>query len=217
MKKNIAVLLSAITIFAVLSSVAGCSSGGSLANGCKFTLTPAEETSAEELEAAAKIVKERLLKAFSNAEVENRDGKLFVKTPKIDNPDAVMEIICEKGGVDFKDSAGNVRLRGEHVKTAKAGYNESGEPSVFLEFTEEGTGLFAQATKDIADGNDGVENVIYIYLGSIMISAPKVTAEIPNGLAMISDFGSFEKAKAFAAATEVGRLGVGFNVVRENA
>ncbi len=215
MQKILTVLLSVLVAFAALSSVSGCSSE-TLSGGYKYTLTPVEETSEEELNAAAKVIEERLISACSKAEVKISGGKLAVRIPKIDKPDEVMSLACEWGEIQFRDSLGNVMLRGEHVKTANAGYDENGNPAVFLELTNEGTKLFAEATRKIADGEDGVENVLYVYLGSIMIFAPEVAAEIPNGLAIINDLESYEKAKAVVAVIKGGRLSVGFNVAREN-
>ena len=215
MKKILTVLLSVLVAFAALSSASGCSSA-TLSGGYKYTLTPAEEVSAEELKAAAEVIENRLISACSKAEVKISDGKLAVRIPKIDKADEVMSLACEWGEIRFRDSLGNVMLSGTDVKNASAGYDENGNPAVFLEMTTLGTQRFAEATRKIANGENGAENVLCVYLGDVMIAAPKVTAEIPNGLATITDFESIERAKAFVAAIKSGSLSVGFNFAREN-
>lgn len=215
MKKIITVLLSVIVAFAALSSVSGCSST-TLSGGYKYTLTPVEEVSGEELEAAAKVIEERLISVCSKAEVKISGGKLNVGIPKIDKPDEVMSMVCEKGGIEFRDSAGTVRLTGEYIKDARMGYDADGEPTVYITFTEEGTELFAETTKDLAAKTDGSENILYVYLGETEIFAPTVNEEIPNGLATITDIEAIERAKAFVAALKSGTLNSGFTFECEN-
>lgn len=216
MKKFLTVLLSVLVAFAALSSVTGCSSA-TLSGGYKYTLTPAAEVSAEDLKAAAKVIEERLIGICSKADVKEQKGQIIVTIPKsVDNPDEVVSSACKKGGVEFRDSAGNVRLKGEHIKNARAGYNENGEPSIFFEFTTEGTELFAKATKEIAAQNDGLENILYIYICEKLISSPTVNCEISNGNAVITDNNSYEEAKRNAAFIKSGDLTIDFQISRDN-
>ena len=215
MKKILTVLLSVLVAFAALSLTSGCSSA-TLSSGYKYTLTPAEEMSEEDLKAAAEVIENRLISACSKAEVKISDGKLAVRIPKIDKPDEVISLACEKGGIEFRDSAGTVRLTGEHVKTARAGYGAEGEPMIFLEFTEEGTKLFAEATREIAAETDGLKKILYIYFGEREISASTVNEEISNGIATITGVETEEMAKAIAAALKSGTLDLSFTFAREN-
>ena len=96
----------------------------------------------------------------------------------------------------FKDEAGNILLTGEHVARANAqifsvanGRNEIG---VNLEFTTEGTILFAQATRN------NIGRPIYIYVDGELVSSPIVNSIITDGIAVIT--GNFTSETAFELA-----------------
>ena len=108
--------------------------------------------------------------------------------------------------LQFKNHLGEVVLDATHIESATANYymNKSyeTEPMVILVFTEEGSKLFAEATK-IAAANG---KPIGIYVDGVLISEPKVSAEyaetgITDGEAIISgDFADFESAEELSNA-----------------
>ena len=189
--------------------------GIDLEGGYYAVLTPksGETASSEDIDAVIETLRSRLDEnGYTEATITRQDNGLRVEIPAIDNPDEVMELIGDQGELQFRDSKGNVKVRGEHVKDARSGYDENGDPTVYLEFTSEGATLFASATKAIAAKEDGVENKLSIYLGDRLISSPTVSAEIPNGQATITGIDSIDTAKTIASVIQSGSLKIDFQI-----
>lgn len=189
--------------------------GIDLEGGYYAVLTPksGETASSEDIDAVIETLRSRLDEnGYTEATITRQDNGLRVEIPAIDNPDDVMELIGDQGELQFRDSKGNVKVRGEHVKDARSGYDENGDPTVYLEFTSEGATLFASATKAIAAKEDGVENKLSIYLGDRLISSPTVSAEIPNGQATITGIESIDTAKTIASVIKSGSLKIDFQI-----
>lgn len=189
--------------------------GIDLEGGYYAVLTPksGETASSEDIDAVIETLRSRLDEnGYTEATITRQDNGLRVEIPAIDNPDEVMELIGDQGELQFRDSKGNVKVRGEHVKDARSGYDENGDPTVYLEFTSEGATLFASATKAIAAKEDGVENKLSIYLGDRLISSPTVSAEIPNGQATITGIESIDTAKTIASVIKSGSLKIDFQI-----
>ena len=189
--------------------------GIDLEGGYYAVLTPksGETASSEDIDAVIETLRSRLDEnGYTEATITRQDNGLRVEIPAIDNPDEVMELIGDQGELQFRDSKGNVKVRGEHVKDARSGYDENGDPTVYLEFTSEGASLFASATKAIAAKEDGVENKLSIYLGDRLISSPTVSAEIPNGQATITGIDSIDTAKTIASVIKSGSLKIDFQI-----
>ena len=189
--------------------------GIDLEGGYYAVLTPksGETASSEDIDAVIETLRSRLDEnGYTEATITRQDNGLRVEIPAIDNPDEVMELIGDQGDLQFRDSKGNVKVRGEHVKDARSGYDENGDPTVYLEFTSEGATLFASATKAIAAKEDGVENKLSIYLGDRLISSPTVSAEIPNGQATITGIDSIDTAKTIASVIKSGSLKIDFQI-----
>lgn len=189
--------------------------GIDLEGGYYAVLTPksGETASSEDIDAVIETLRSRLDEnGYTEATITRQDNGLRVEIPAIDNPDEVMELIGDQGELQFRDSKGNVKVRGEHVKDARSSYDENGKPTVYLEFTSEGATLFASATKAIAAKEDGVENKLSIYLGDRLISSPTVSAEIPNGQATITGIDSIDTAKTIASVIKSGSLKIDFQI-----
>ena len=154
---------------------------------------------------------------YTEATITRMDNGLRVEIPSIDNPDDVMQLLCNQGELQFRDSKGNVRVRGEHVADAKSGYDQNGDPTVYLEFTTEGAKLFASATKAIAAKEDGVDNKFSVYLGDMLISSPTVSEEIANGQATIAGIDSIDIAKTIASVIRSGPLKIAFEISESEA
>ena len=189
--------------------------GIDLEGGYYAVLTPksGETASSEDIDAVIETLRSRLDEnGYTEATITRQDNGLRVEIPAIDNPDEVMELIGDQGELQFRDSKGNVKVRGEHVKDARSGYDENGDPTVYLEFTSQGAELFASATKAIAAKEDGVEDKLSIYLGDRLISSPTVSAEIPNGQATITGIDSIDTAKTIASVIKSGSLKIDFQI-----
>lgn len=189
--------------------------GIDLEGGYYAVLTPksGKTASSEDIDAVIETLRSRLDEnGYTEATITRQDNGLRVEIPAIDNPDKVMELIGDQGELQFRDSKGNLKVSGKHVKDARFGYDENGKPTVYLEFTSEGATLFASATKAIAAKEDGVENKLSIYLGDRLISSPTVSAEIPNGQATIEGIDSIDTAKTIASVIKSGSLEIAFQI-----
>lgn len=139
-------------------------------------------------------------------------NKIRISIPDIDDQQEALDLIGKTAKLEFIDPNGNVILDGSHIKSAKAESQTSQgssieEPIVSLEFTKEGTKLFAAATKEF------MNQIIEIHLDGKMISNPEVQAEITDGKAIISNIGDKEEATNLATLIKAGALPVDLEIV----
>lgn len=104
-----------------------------------------------------------------------------------------------KINLDLSSQFKDTELTGRYLKRATLEFNpNNNEPTVSLQFDDDGTKLFAQITKD------NIGKTVAIFLDGAPISIPVVREEIPNGQAIIS--GNFTPTEAKQL---VGRLNSG--------
>src|SRR3989344_562867 len=145
--------------------------------------------------------------------ISGADEQLIVDLPGVTDVEEAKKIIGQTPLLEFKteapkdapqkatvDKDGKVtlsldaqfvstELTGRYLQKATLEFDQNTrEPTVNLQFNDEGSKLFAQITKD------NVGKMIAIYLDGEMRSSPVVREEIPNGQAVIS--GSFTPAEA---------------------
>ena len=196
-------------IFIVLSGVVGCSSAPKTEDSYDkkaediyyFILTPksGETVSDEDIESDIENLRSRFDEnGYTEATITRRDNGIRVEIPVTIRPDIVSGLIV-RGKMQFRDSKGNVKVRGEHVKDARSGYDENGNLTVYLEFTSEGATLFASATKAIAAKENEVENKLFIYIDDKLVSSPTISQEISNGQATITGIDSIVDAKTIVS------------------
>lgn len=191
------------------------SKGIDLEGGYYAVLTPAEgeSASAEDIDAVIETLRKRLDdNGYTEATIERQDSGLRVEIPNVDDPDSLMKLIGDQGELQFRDSKGDVKLTGDHIKNAQAGYDQDGNAIVQLEFTSEGSDLFAAATKAIAAKENGVDNKLSIYLGDTLVSSPTVESQIVSATAQITDIGNYDTAKTMASVIKSGSLRVQFKI-----
>lgn len=82
-------------------------------------------------------------------------------------------------------------------------------PAVSLTFNSEGRDLFADLTRN------NIDKQIAIYLDGVLMSAPVVNQEIPNGEAQITGDFTFEEAKALADRLDLGALPVNLTLISQ--
>ncbi len=215
-RKSIAIF-SVLIIFIVLLGMVGCASNEEDFEGGYYAiLAPkdGETVSPEEMDAVTETLRSRLNNlGWSKVRIIKSDNGLRVEIPAIYDPNGVINLIDNQGELQFRDSKGNVRVRGEHIKDATAGINpQTGDNAVFIEFTPEGEKLFADATKAIAAKEDGVENKFSIYLGDRLIFSPTVESEIKRGGAIISPIEDAETARVIASIIKSGSLKIALNI-----
>lgn len=121
------------------------------------------------------------------------------------------EILAATAQLQFTDSEGNVLLNGADIRTAKAEYGQFVEQGpeqyyIEIEFTEEGTKKFSQATAS------NIGKPIYILMDAQIISAPTVNEQINSNICTISGDFTEDSAKSLAANIRAGQLPFSLNL-----
>jgi len=176
-----------------------------------------EDVTADEMEASAYIIQSRLdRKNWTEAEVQRQgERRIRVEIPGIEDAEEAVKELGRTAQLLFVDESGYVILDGGMVKNAKKevgqlSQNSASQPYVTLEFNEEGTRLFADATK----ANMG--KPIYIIMDDEIISAPVVGAHITDGHAVISGSFTPEYAQELADLIKEGAMPSEFNIIEMN-
>lgn len=115
--------------------------------------------------------------------------------PEFDNTkndeSAEGEDIRPLGNVVIKDEDGNILITVDDILMAETTTNEMNDTvdyCVSLKFTKEGTKKFA----DVTEQNIG--KILSVYVDDEVVSAPRVMAKIPDGVAVISGMMSYDEA-----------------------
>lgn len=164
---------------------------------------------AEELEAARTIIETRLDKNnILDREVttDNNSGSIIVRFPwkagetNFDPQQALAEL-GETALLTFRDDAGNVIMEGIHVQRSQPMLDQQlGEYVVSLEFDDEGTKIFGDATKRL------LGQPIHIYMDDTLIQSANVKDYILTGRAQIEGMDGPEEAKSLSDKINAGAL-----------
>lgn len=168
-----------------------------------------------EMASAISLLQGRLdWNGWSEAEVAREgDKRIRVQIPGVENAEEAIQQIGQTAQLSFMDGTGNVLLTGEMVAAAEmqvgaVDAHSPSQPYVSIEFNEEGTKRFAEATKA------NLNKIIYIVMDEEVISAPVVQTVINNGQAMITGQFTAEEAEELAALIRAGSLPFDLNVVQ---
>ena len=104
---------------------------------------------------------------------------------------------------------GTAPLEGDHVKSAKQGYDERGLPAINMTMDETGTRIWADMTRQ------NVGKPIAIVLDNIVYSAPNVQNPIPNGQSIITGDYTVADATDMANILESGKLPAPAKIVQQ--
>lgn len=116
---------------------------------------------------------------------------------------SIVDTLSKTGELKFLDPDKNVILTGKDVKEATTGVEQqTGQPIVSLELTDEGKKKFADATTKFVGQN------IAITMDEEQLTNPVVREPILNGKAQISGSKSIEEAKKLAGVINSGALPV---------
>ena len=149
---------------------------------------------------AMEIIRSRLeARGIENADIQvtGTDG-ITVLLPDVFNPE-VPELIAKPGEIRFLDPDGNIIMTGEQVETAAYAYRE-GQHLVEFSLTEEGRGLFADATAKSIGRN------IRITLDDEVLVDATVNSAITDGNVLLSGSYTEEAAKDIVAQFRSGAL-----------
>lgn len=101
-------------------------------------------------------------------------------------------------------------LTGDHLKpNARATLNQ-GQPVIMIEFNKEGAKIFREFTRK------HVEDILAIFWGGEILTAPRINEAIPTGSAIISGFASLEEANQVAQSLNAGALPIPFKIVQQD-
>ncbi|ROR27486.1 preprotein translocase subunit SecD [Mobilisporobacter senegalensis] len=175
------------------------------------------KATAAELESARSIIETRLDQQNildRDVTIDKENGSIIVRFPwKADekdfNPEDAMAELGETAQLTFKDAEGNVLLEGSHVSKSQPERNtQTNQYVVGLQFDDEGTKLFSDATKE------HIGEVINIYMDDTLIQSATVTEHIPGGKAQISGMPNYETAKDISDKINSGSLP--FSMITKN-
>lgn len=162
-----------------------------------------DTVSKEELESAKEHISLRVNKLGVAETVVTTEGqkRIRVDIPGMTNSKEIVDSLKQSGNLVFKGPNGDEILTGQDVKKATAEMNQQqGGYEVGLEFTDEGTKKFADATGKYLGQN------ITIYLDDQKISDARVQVQITDGRASIETHDTLEGNKKLAGLINSGAL-----------
>ncbi len=119
------------------------------------------------------------------------DTEIQLDIPGYDDPDEVIRRFGRSGELNFRDSAGNVKMTASAIKSAYPSIDPStNTPVVSLELTSEGKKIFKKVTSEIAASSD---KTLSIYVGDDLISSPSVNQAIDGEMGVIIQSESFKE------------------------
>ena len=133
--------------------------------------------------------------------------RIIVELPGIKDPDSAIAMLGRTAMLEFKDPAGNTILTGKDLKDSRVQVDNAQNPLVGLEFNEEGTKKFAQATTRL------YKQPISIVLDGEVLTAPIVDEAITTGQAVIRGQRSIEEAENLSILLRSGALPVKMEIV----
>ena len=231
-KKGIITLVIMLAVLAggIYASIFGLDSAGSgsagaikqgldLAGGVSITYQVVGEEEPSDEDMADTIYKlQKRVEGYSTEALVYKEGKnrINIEIPGVSDANAVLEELGKPGSLEFYDKDNNLLLKGTDVKSAEAkGYkNDMGNTEfvVALEFNEEGTKIFADATTAAAVNHD----IIYIVYDGEVVSYPAVQVPITNGSCVITGSATFEEADKLATTIRIGGLKLELEELRSN-
>lgn len=171
----------------------------------------------DEISATMDKIQRRVDEYSSEGEVyQEGNDRLTVEIPvdtsKFDAHE-ILDELGQPGQLEFMDAANyelwsngeeyEYVLNGADIKNAQAGMDDTGaikDYVVSLQFTDEGTNKFADATAA------NVGKPIYIIYDNAVVSAPTVQEAITDGNAVINQISSYEEAEKLANTIKIGAL-----------
>ena len=104
--------------------------------------------------------------------------KIRVEVPDVDDPEAIFDLIGRPKTLHFKETKdnkfddANVILDGSNIESANVTLDQNGKYAVSLEFDDEGTKAFAEATQRLTG------KPIYIYVNRELLIEPTVNLSL---------------------------------------
>ena len=207
--------------------------GIDIQGGVEATFVPVDpaNTTSDQLKSAETVIKQRLVgQNITDSEVYTDYDKqrIIVRFPwpadmQSFNVDEFVAQLGEQAEMTFRkgtdedengNPTGEIVLTGEDITSATAGTQQTDQYSsdlqyvVQLNFTDEGTQKFAEATEELAETGGQIS----IWLDNDMISAPTVETAITDGNAVITGDFTAQEASDLASTIKSGSLPVELTV-----
>lgn len=144
-----------------------------------------------------------------------REGekRIRIELPGVKNAEEAIASIGKTAQLQFVKQDGSVVLTGKEVVDSQVVINsQTNTPVVTLQFNDEGTKAFSDATTELAPS----KGQIFIILDEEIISAPSVQTPITNGNAEITGNFDFESASTLSSLIRGGALPVNFNEIESS-
>lgn len=167
------------------------------------------EVNDDSINRAIKILERRVNEMGLTEPIIQREGqrRIIIELPGENDPDAAIRTIGKTAVLQFKDDKGNVVMTGNDLKDAKAAKDQSGNPVITLDMTDEGGQKFASYT------SRNVGKVFSISLDDQVLTAPVIREAITGGHAQITGSKSLEEANETALLLRSGALPVKLKVM----
>jgi len=156
--------------------------------------------------------------------------RIIIELPGVQNTQEAIALIGQTAQLDFRQQDESLledtatpssiqvlnsfiptQLTGKDLKKASVQFDQqTGNPSVGLEFTPSGSKLFAQITKD------NIGKPVGIFLDGTPLTLPRVQSEITDGHAVITGNYTTEEAKNLTIQLNAGALPVPIEVEGQN-
>jgi protein-export membrane protein SecD len=205
----------------VLDKEYGIRQGLDLVGGSSVTFEAAiNETATDSesldagMESVVNILRTRLnnMGFFEANIIRVGERRVTVEIPSIQDPEEAIQNLGATAQLEFKDSDGNVILTGDQVKNATPNFGKVNQSSlteeyfVSLEFDNEGSAKFAEATARVAGLSDESKRFIAITLDGTPQSQPMVNEAITGGSCIIHGSFDEESVQWLANLISSGRL-----------
>lgn len=171
-----------------------------------------ENPTDEQMKTVVNMIRQRLdALGYTEATISRQGSdKVRIEIPSVSDPEEAVAKLGATAQLKFVDSDGKVILTGDQVVKASAQYGQVSEYGgnqhfISLEFSDEGTLAFSDATARIMNLTDG-KNYIAIMLDEEVISQPSVSVHITDNNCIITgDFDS-DYTKYTADLINAGKL-----------
>lgn len=144
-----------------------------------------------------------------------REGekRIRIELPGVKNAEEAIASIGKTAQLQFVKADGTVVLTGKEVVDSRVAVDPKTQiPVVTLQFNDEGTKAFADATTELAP----TKGQIFIVLDEEIISAPAVQTAITNGNAEINGSFDYESASTLSSLIRGGALPVNFEEIESS-
>lgn len=210
-------LVALVAVFGYLgySSMHQIKKGLDLQGGVSITYQAVDpNVTAEQMNDTKFKLQQRVQNYSTEAEVYTEgNDRINIDIPGASDANAILTELGQPGSLQFVDPDGTVILTGDQVSSAKAAQRSNGSTTeyvVALEFNDEGTKAFAEATERL------VGQQIYIVYDNQIASAPTVQEAITGGECTIDGMSDYQEAETLASTIRIGSLSVELQEMRSN-